>query len=98
MVGGTGTNRTRLMYSKRNAVDLPFKSLECIIIKDQARFVMDFESFSSYSLCTSLSLCYKNTRKPQIMEIPLHFLTTTVYWLANQGLLGLISAQYINLG
>lgn len=87
MVGGTGTNRTR--YSKRNAVDLPFKSLECIIIKDQARFVMDFES---------LSLCYKNIRKPQIMEIPLHFLTTTVYWLPNQGLLGLISAQYINLG
>lgn len=96
MVGGTGTNRTR--YSKRNAVDMPFKSLECIIIKDQARFVMDFESFSSYSLCISLSLCYKNIRKPQIMEIPLHFLTTTVYWLPNQGLLGLISAQYINLG
>lgn len=96
MVGGTGTNRTR--YSKRNAVDLSFKSLECIIIKDQARFVRDFESFSSYSLCISLSLCYKNIGKPQIMEIPLHFLTTTVYWLPNQGLLGLISAQYINLG
>lgn len=32
------------------------------------------------------------------MEIPLHFPTTTVYWLGILGLLGLISAQYINLG